>query len=355
MNNECNDNTPFTSDNKLNLDLYCNEFDYLFWSKVFLEHEINQLKTLINNNENNLENIISTIMPSYQISQKFSEYNNIYYNEIINRSHYDIFKSKNILAGILILIGILTHKFIQTNQDYVIIIKGGKAIQLLISNNNCVEFASNDIDILLMHINGLYDYNKLKNLSRQISLLIIWIFNMSNNIQIQPFVNYAYPYIDKISYVNQDGKYYTALVDIDFGIVTNNIFYENLDITIYDHEFFGKIMFKYQNINNLVFEKLFYVNHYATQYEQICNNPLLYPLYFKIYYDSYRFIIKFAKQLNILFVLSCETSTTHLSFQEKAKIMSKIIHTHKILFIDNLIDFVIDTDNIMNNSIYIYI
>lgn len=237
-----NDENQHAENTKLNLNLPCIEFSYLFWSPLFSEDEINQLKTLINTNENNLETIISTIIPSYKISDKFDKYINMYYNNIKYRSIDDINKSKSILAGILILFGILKYKFIITNHDYYIIVKGGKAIQLLLSKKNSIKFDSNDIDILLVPINGTHDYNKLKILSRQISLLIKWIFNVSNNdfdklnyIQILPFVNQAYPYIDKISYKNQpenyQSKYFTELVDIDFGPILNNIFYEDLDIT----------------------------------------------------------------------------------------------------------------------------
>ena len=344
---------------KLNLDLPCIEFSYLFWSPLFLEDEINQLKTLINTNENDLETIISTIMPSYKISETFNKYINIYYKDIKYRSTDDINKSKSILAGIL------TYKFMITNQDYYIIIKGGKAIQLLLSKKTSIKFDSNDIDILLVPINGTYDYNKLKNLSRQISLLIKWIFNVSNNdfdklnyIQILPFVNQAYPYIDKISYKNQpenyESKYFTALVDIDYGPVYNNIFYEDLDITNYEHDFFGKIVFRYQNINSLFFEKLYYLNFYALQYEYICLNPESYPIYSKLYSDSSRFIIKFAKQINsVIFLLFKSHSAKYLPPQkiekEKKEIILYFVEKYKLKSVNNLISFIVNTSNTMNN------
>ena len=116
MNNNitCNsENIQQHADNsKLNLELPSIEFTYSFWSKIFTEDKLNQLKLLISNNENDLENIITNIIPSYKISDKFNNYINIYYNQIKNRSDNDIIKSKSILSGILIIIGILTYKFI---------------------------------------------------------------------------------------------------------------------------------------------------------------------------------------------------------------------------------------------------
>jgi hypothetical protein len=99
----------------LDLTLPSIEFTYLFWSKIFTENELDLLKEKLNNN---LENIITKLIPTYKISQKFNKYINSHYNDIKNRSQFDIQKSKSILAAILILFGILTDKFIITNQNY---------------------------------------------------------------------------------------------------------------------------------------------------------------------------------------------------------------------------------------------
>lgn len=350
------------NNNKLDVHLLYNEFSFLFWSKIFSENELISLKKYISDNGNNLQNLISDIIPSYKISHKFDNYNNIYYDDFKNRSYNDIDKSKSILAGILFIFGILTCKFIITNQDYSIIIKGGKAIQLLLSKNSNNKFISDDIDILLLPINQPYNYTHIKNLSYQISLLIKWIFNVSNNdfdsvncVQILPFINQGYPYIDKISYKNQpssyDLKYYTALVDIDFGPINDNItFYEDLDITTFDHIIFGKIIYKYQNIHKLFFEKLYYINYYAHHFEFICYNPHLYQAYAKKYCDAYRFIVKFANQVHVLLLILCKRLDIPPRKIPKNKII--MVNTFINKYIpnpsNNLFQFIINTHNTLD-------
>ena len=227
-------------------------------------------------------------------------------------------------------------------------------------------FESDDIDILIMPINELDDLNNIKTITRQISLLIKWIFNISNNesdklnyIQILPYVNNAYPYIDKISYKNQptdyDSKYYTALVDIDYGQENNNIFYEDLSITNIDHPLFGKIIYKYQNINKLFLEKLFYLNYYASNYEFICYNPFTYNMYVKLYADSVRFITKFSKQLNTILNLLYNKLNypnkyipPHKKLELKTEIINQYINENNLIPVNNLNKYITDTHYILN-------
>ena len=351
-----------TLNNKLDFTIATNNFSFTFWSKIFSENELNLIKEFINNNERGLHTIVKSLIPAYHISNTF----NIYNKTQQTRTSYDINKSKSILAGIFLLFGVLTYKFIITNQDYAIIVKGGKAMQLILSQKPNATFSSDDIDILLMPLNINYNNYNIKILSQQITLLIKWIFNVSNNkyekmnhVQDLQYINKAYPYINKISYKNQpleyDSAYYTAMVDIDFGPINNIMFYEDLDITSYEHPELGKIIYKYQNINKLFLEKMFYLNYYAKYYEHVCYNPQIYYIDPKYFNDSYRFIIKFAKQINVLIIpldkkLYNNRNTSLDKFNSiKYKLLCNFINNNIFCPVNELIEFVLDTQNKLNN------
>lgn len=263
---------------KLDLDIikYKNTFDFKFWRPLFSQEELQAIKQYILLNLNGeLCKIINGIFPMYKISNDiFCNINKHTKNKVYDEN-IDITKTTDLYCVILFLVGLINKKLEETEQGYQIILKGGKALQLLMSGMNLdpnkIIYKSNDIDIIINPINSiLYDQNKCYCLSLNITFLIQWILNTSNNVYIsENYVVYkrgdVYPNIIKISHKIQKTAFYqdnafTAVSDIDFG-QANKIFYSNL---IYDskNSQFGKLLFIYQNLDSFILEKIYYLSFY---------------------------------------------------------------------------------------------
>ena len=125
---------------------------------------------------------------------------------------------------VLIVFGIISNKMI--GQDYKIIFKGGKAIQLVLAGMpETAVYKTEDIDILLMPDSNIpYDETKVKNLSGHLSYLIRWFLNTPETqykVSVQPpnpSNVRANPFIFKLSYlkVRQKSDYRKQIMVDDF-------------------------------------------------------------------------------------------------------------------------------------------
>lgn len=186
----------------------------------------------------------------------------------------------------MIIIGLVNHKLNITNQNYKLIIKGGKALQLILSkkylnNKNDIQYKSNDIDLIISP-NEDNEYNEVecKNLANNFSLLIQWILNTNDNIYdvnnyISSISGQEYKTLIKLSHKIQKSndtyhsRSYTPLVDLDFG-KKNDLMYKNL---IYDkkNSNFGELLYIYQNLDSFIFEKIYYLNYYINEINKLKN------------------------------------------------------------------------------------
>ena len=148
-------------------------------------------------------------------------------NETIN-------KTINFYCVVFLIIGIINYKLKIYNQDFIIVLKGGKALQLILSGMNFKDVSnlkSNDIDLIISPIKGKkYLENTCKFMGTIICLLIQWILNPTKNMYDKDYyVSYKlpdrtdpYPYIVKLSHKiqysneNIDSKF-TAIADLDFN------------------------------------------------------------------------------------------------------------------------------------------
>lgn len=226
--------------------------------------------------------ILQRIIPTYYVpneNKKYQLYGPL--GPIFMDSPTD-FKQYNIaLCSSLILFGIISHKM--KNQDYELIFKGGKAIQLVLSQISGIDvYESEDIDVLVMP-NKSIDYNEtnVKNLSAHIAYLIQWFLTITTPISIKisvlapnPDNKKANPFIYKLSYSKQSGGF-KPISDIDFREIPKSVksfFERSVDYQFNISELEQKITFKCPDIGSLLNEKIYYYTKYMTFKNLLTNN-----------------------------------------------------------------------------------
>ena len=257
---------------KLNFDKTKHIFSYDTWSQIFTKEELDILKKNILDNLDNLCKIIKEMYSLYGISYDIFCVLNPRTNKLNYKENSQVKQNIYLYCVILIIIGIINFKLQENEQEYEIILKGGKALQFILSEMNITNksIKSNDIDLIITTKNEKnYDPNKCKNFAIEICLLIEWILNSSTN----PYLknNYVvhklgdqYTDIIKLSYKLQDSDAtsydikFTAIADLDFG-KKNELFYSNL-IKKEHNTLFGKLIYLYQDIENYLLEKIYYLN-----------------------------------------------------------------------------------------------
>lgn len=244
---------------------------------LFYYDELCKLKNDILVNEDKLCEIIKKIYPMYNIG--YDLFCSIDQNG--KKKYLDketINKTINFYCVVFLIIGIVNFQLKKYDQDYMIILKGGKALQLILSEMNFKDntiFKSNDIDLIISPSKGKkYFENKCKNLGINICLLIQWILNPTKNMYDKDYyVSYklqdafnAYKYVIKLSHKIQYStdisiNNYTAIADFDFGEIDEKNFYSNLIInTKNSNSVFGELLFIHQNLSEFLLEKIYYIN-----------------------------------------------------------------------------------------------
>ena len=174
-------------------------------------------------------------------------------------------------------------------QDYKLLFKGGKAIQLVLADiPELSSYKSEDIDVLIMPDTGiLYNEADIKNLSGHLAYLIRWFLNIpaiENKIDTQYKISVqvpnpenarANPFIFKLSYakVVQKNDFrknikvddFRQFSDIDFKELPSNIktyFEDAKEYKFYISELNQNVMFRCPNLGSLLDEKIYYYAKY---------------------------------------------------------------------------------------------
>ena len=118
---------------------------------------------------------------------------------------------------ILFLIGIVNFRLNSKKINLKLILKGGKASQMIMSSYgiNNTPILTDDVDILLVQ-EGIYDYNFLLNFAIDFAGYINHFFNYLLSILAPPNPILTNKNIVKISFVNNGLPKYIPLSDIDF-------------------------------------------------------------------------------------------------------------------------------------------
>lgn len=224
--------------------------------------------------------IIQTLIPTYYVPTEFkpsiptaSHTGLLVVESPIDTSNYNI-----LLCAALLVFGIISKKM--EKQDYHIIFKGGKAIQLVLGQIKASEiYKSEDIDVLVMPNDIVYNEEHVKNLSGHIGYLVRWFLNITipqplpqrpNIIDISvlrpnPSNPRSNPFIFKLSYKKQFGGF-QAISDIDFKEIPENIksfFEKSVNYQFVISELDEKVTFTCPNIVALLEEKLYYYSLYT--------------------------------------------------------------------------------------------
>jgi len=226
--------------------------------------------------------IVQTMIPNYHVPTSNTPYtlSGAMYSDLpADFSNYNI-----ILCAALLVYGIISDKM--KGQDFDLIFKGGKAVQLVLSQiPNMDQYISEDIDILVMPKNDI-EYNRdiIKNLSSHIGYLIKWFLNLS-----EPKVNLSVllppdiaenqrgnPNIVKLSYVKIVKRFnrikkmmdddYKAFSDLDFKELPENIkpyFKITRPYPFYVEELNQNLLFICPNIGAMIDEKIYYYAKYT--------------------------------------------------------------------------------------------
>jgi hypothetical protein len=266
-----------------------------FWKPIFEENEMLSIRTKINemmNSDGNIPinnkevselwsvcKINQSIIPTYFTPTKnepYDSFGTFMIDQDIDFSHYNI-----VLCAALIVFGIISNKMI--GQDYKVIFKGGKAIQLVLAGMpETSAYKTEDIDVLIMpDTNVAYIESIVKNLSGHLAYLIRWFLNTPETqykVSVQspnPSNTRANPFIFKLSYlkIRQKPDFRKKIMvddfkqfsDIDFKETPTNIkpyFDRSIDFKFFISELNENVLFRCPNIGSLLDEKIYYYAKY---------------------------------------------------------------------------------------------
>jgi hypothetical protein len=276
---------------------YAPDMEPEFWKPIFNENEMTILRQalrvmLSKDNEIMIDKqtreatqlwsvcgIIKTIIPTYYTQTKndpYEVYGTLMSDQDIDFSHFNI-----LLCASLLVFGIVSYKMI--GQDYKVLFKGGKAVQLVLKGiAEMGEYKTEDIDVLIIPNADIpYVENNVKNLAGHISYLIKWFLQSPEtkyNISVlppNPANIRANPFIFKLSYVKESKKYdhrknmmiddFRQFSDVDFKKVPEDVmkhFDTATDYSFFISELNTKVLFRCPNLGALLDEKVYYYAKY---------------------------------------------------------------------------------------------
>ena len=184
---------------------------------------------------------------------------------------------KNVSYFIIFLVGVINFRLRQKKLNLKLILKGGKASQMIMSKygqTSTASPASDDVDILLVQ-DGIYDYHFLLNFASDFANIVNAFFGYQLSILAPPDPRLTNQNIVKISFLNN--KWFVPLSDIDLKPVESEYLHGENIITsekiweVYDTSKGNKkvytynLLFYHQTLDAFVAEK----KHYLQIYDNI--------------------------------------------------------------------------------------
>jgi hypothetical protein len=311
---------------------YNPEVEPEFWKQIFEENEMLTIRKKLNDMMNSdgtipindreatelwsVCKINQSMIPTYFTPLKnepYESFGSFLSDQDIDFSHYNI-----VLCAALIVFGIISKKMV--GQDYKLVFKGGKAIQLeLAKTPETASYKSEDIDVLILPDTDIpYEQNKVKNLSGHVSYLVRWFLNTPETqykVSVQapnPENTKANPFIFKLSYVKviQKRDYRRQIMvddfrqfsDIDFKEIPQtikNFFEKSKEYSFFISELNEKVLFRCPNIGALLDEKIYYYTKY-TNFKKLLqeNKPIPEEGYERLNsFECDRFLEKFKRAI----------------------------------------------------------
>lgn len=191
--------------NQIQTESYSLEDVPKFWLPIFSRDELLDIKTQI-------QKIIRADLKSAKMPEICSIVKGLVstYSESPDSREYSIAN-----CVVFLLMGIISAKL--DSQKYNMILKGGKAVQLLLSQMRSRDpYYSEDVDILLIPNNGVYHMGEMQILSSHIARLMDWFLSETTlpiSVKI-PSTTDTNQYVTKISFKNSDHRF-KVVSDID--------------------------------------------------------------------------------------------------------------------------------------------
>lgn len=247
----------------------------LFWSPIFKRTELMELKERLHamiaeDTKIKLKNhglpqvwsvceIVKTIFPGYFVPLKNKSFD-AQYGRIREREE-DFSTYQIICCSTMMLYGIIASRLLTHDQDYQLLFKGGKAIQMGLH----AEYESEDIDVIL---DPLYAYDRVMvdNISGHLALLIRWLLPFYTTV-LPPGKN---PDVYKLSFIKSD-RSFKAFSDIDLKQIDPQDTYFREIVTTYHYieALQEHVSFKRPVLEKILEEKLFYYSKYKNMLSQI--------------------------------------------------------------------------------------
>ena len=219
-------------DLKTDLKFRTNEPD--FWKPLFPNGEMMELRNKIHQimqkdcsldgkgwkNEWDVCTAIQQMIPSYFVPRTGKVYTKPS-GFIVSESPTDFSNFNVILCMAFLVYGIISHRMSEKKEAYQLVLKGGKAIQIVLSETEVPPiYESEDIDILLLPKRG-YDREEIKRLSGHLAYLMKWFLEIP---LLEKMVSVLdpddpisrNPDVYKLSYHNMAAHSFRAFSDIDF-------------------------------------------------------------------------------------------------------------------------------------------
>jgi len=247
----------------------------LFWSPIFKRTELMELKERLHamiaeDTKIKLKNhglpqvwsvcqIVKKIFPGYFVPLKNDEIE-LKYGRI--REKEDDFSTYQIICcSTMMLYGIIASRLLMHDQDYQLLFKGGKAIQMGLKT----EYESEDIDVIIDPIYA-YDRVMVDNISGHLALLIRWLLPFYTTV-LPPGKN---PDVYKVSFIKSD-RSFKAFSDIDLKqIDPKDPYFRDYDVT---HPYIDALQedarFKRPLLEKILEEKIFYYKKYKNLLAEI--------------------------------------------------------------------------------------
>jgi hypothetical protein len=235
---------------------------------------------------------------------------------------------------ITLLYGIITYKLYEYKQDYLILFKGGRAIQLsVIDIPNVLKYFSEDADILIIPnktINSIYNTEKMENLSGHIAYLVKWFIPDDINIVVSLSSNPKNQNKEITKILYNDANLYKALSDIGFGEMKEDIiryFEAPIYSPFYIDQFETISLFITPTIDDMLSEKLYFYAKYSHMKYRLKNHESITEKgYEKINEDTCNFYMyKFNKAIKQLVNSTLKRDYVNLDIVNSVDDESKLI------------------------------
>ena len=261
--------------------------------------------------------IVQTKIPTYYvpITNGVDKQGRLIDDLNIDFTHYNM-----MLCACLILYGILSDRMV--GEKYSLLLKGGKAIQLVLAQipKNTKQYISEDIDIMVKPTDDKsYDRDEIKNLASHIGYLLKWFLSsptLKTNISVllpptEPNAK-TNPNIVKLSYektvkrsnyrTGTQDSVYKALSDIDFKELPAELapYFNEVDkYEFYIEELQTDVLFVCPHLGALIDEKLYFYSKYM-KYKILLENgkKITDPTYENVTIDDCDYFLnKFSKAI----------------------------------------------------------